>query len=363
MVPAPDQRNTTWCTLPAVASVVDLFCGAGGLAHGFRNEGFAVAAGIDLDAACRYAFEHNNASRFIEKDVDKLTGAELAALYPEMGRRVLVGCAPCQPFSTYNQKGRGNAKYALVDKFSQLIAECEPDVVSMENVPKLADFDGGRLLGDFEARLKAKNYHVTRAVVPMIEYGLPQKRRRLVVLASKLGPIEVEPPELTTRPRSVREEIGDLPPLAAGEVDPHDPLHRSAKLSDLNLQRIKASRPGGSWIDWDEDLVAQCHRAASGSTYRSVYGRMTWEDPSPTMTTLFYGFGNGRFGHPEQDRALSLREGAMLQSFPRDYGFVKPGEKISMRNVGRLIGNAVPVALGRVIARSVRRHLAAHPVE
>ncbi|WP_249054860.1 DNA cytosine methyltransferase [Sphingomonas insulae] len=344
-----------------MASVVDLFCGAGGLAHGFRNEGFSIAAGIDLDPACEYAFEYNNASRFIRRDVDELTANDLCSLYPESGRRVLVGCAPCQPFSTYNQKGRGKAKYALVEKFSRLIAECEPDVVSMENVPKLADFDGGRLLGDFEARLKAKNYHVFRGIVPMVQYGLPQKRNRLVVLASKLGKIELEQPEVLAQARSVRDEIGDLPPLAAGGVDACDPLHRSAKLSELNLRRIRASRPGGSWADWEEDLVADCHRSASGSTYRSVYGRMTWNDPSPTMTTLFYGFGNGRFGHPEQDRALSLREGAMLQSFPRDYEFVRPGDRVNMRSVGRLIGNAVPVALGRVIARSVRRHLAAYP--
>lgn len=346
---------------PHVASVIDLFCGAGGLAHGFKNEGFDVAAGIDMDPACRYAFEHNNHSRFIEQDVDELTAADLTDIYPANGRRVLVGCAPCQPFSTYNQKGRGEAKYALVEKFSRLIADCEPDVVSMENVPKLADFNDGQLLNDFEARLRAKNYYVSRAIVPMIEYGLPQKRRRLVVLASKLGPIHLEPPQLMTRARSVHEEIGDLPPISAGDVDPNDPMHRSARLNELNLKRIRASKPGGSWQTWDKDLIADCHLTEAGRTYRSVYGRMTWEDPSPTITTLFFGFGNGRFGHPVQDRGLSLREGAMLQSFPRDYDFVEPGTHINMRTVGRMIGNAVPVTLGRVIARSVRRHLAAHP--
>lgn len=346
---------------PSVASVVDLFCGAGGLAHGFRNEGFSITAGIDLDPACRYPFERNNAARFYEKDVDKLTGSELTALFPQTGRRVLVGCAPCQPFSTYNQKGRGSAKYGLVGKFAELIAECEPDVVSMENVPKLADFDGGRLLGGFEEELVAKGYHVHRSIVPMVDYGLPQMRKRLVVLASKLGPIELERPDPNSVKRKVEDEIRSLPPLCAGEIDPNDRLHRASRLAPINMKRIRASRPGGSWADWDPDLVADCHRTESGKTYRSVYGRMRWDEPSPTITTLFYGFGNGRFGHPEQDRAISLREGAMLQSFPRDYEFLEPGEPVSMRTVGRLIGNAVPVALGRVIARSVRRHLAAYP--
>ncbi len=346
---------------PAVASVVDLFCGAGGLAHGFRNEGFSIAAGIDLDPACKYPFERNNASRFLERDVDKLSGRDLLSLFPETGRRVLVGCAPCQPFSTYNQKGRGKAKYGLVGKFAELIAECEPDVVSMENVPKLADFNGGRLIGEFEEALARKGYHHHRAVVAVADYGLPQMRKRLVLLASKLGPIQLSPPVADLPKRTVKEEIGDLPPLLAGTVDPDDRLHRASRLDPINMKRIRSSRPGGSWSDWAPELVAKCHQSESGKTYRSVYGRMKWEEPSPTITTLFYGFGNGRFGHPEQDRAISLREGAMLQSFPRDYEFLAPNEPISMRTVGRLIGNAVPVTLGRVIARSVRNHLGLYP--
>jgi DNA (cytosine-5)-methyltransferase 1 len=195
----------------------------------------------------------------------------------------------------------------------------------------------------------------------MIDYGLPQSRKRLVVLASKLGPIDLEKSDAGQPVRTVHDEIGSLPPLQAGSVDPQDRLHRSSMVSELNLKRLRASKPGGTWRDWDPQLVAKCHQAESGKTYSGVYGRMRWDEPSPTMTTLFYGFGNGRFGHPEQDRALSLREGAMLQSFPRDYDFVEPGKPINMRTVGRMIGNAVPVTLGRVIARSVRRHLAAHP--
>jgi len=345
---------------PSVASVVDLFCGAGGLAHGFRKEGFSIAAGIDLDPACRYPFEANNAARFVQSDVDELTGTDLDAMFQTGKRRVLVGCAPCQPFSTYNPKGRGTAKYALVDKFADLIVESEPDVISMENVPKLQSFDNKGLITSFEDKLRSKGYWISRSVVPMMKYGLPQTRRRLVVLASKLGPIELEKPKQSAHVRTVRDEIGSLPPLRAGQVDPTDPLHRARGLSETNLRRMLASKPGGTWRDWDPDLIADCHKTENGRSFKSVYGRMNWDAPSPTITTLFFGFGNGRFGHPEQDRALSLREGAMLQSFPREYEFVAPGGKIKFHEVGRLIGNAVPVTLGQVIARSVRRHLAAH---
>jgi DNA (cytosine-5)-methyltransferase 1 len=157
--------------------------------------------------------------------------------------------------------------------------------------------------------------------------------------------------------RTVLEEIGCLPALEAGHADQTDPLHCASGLSDLNRRRIRASRPGGTWRDWPDELIAKCHKDERGRGYSAVYGRMESSKPSPTITTQFYGFGNGRFGHPEQDRALSLREGAMLQGFPRDYSFVPEGEAISTSQVGRLIGNAVPVPLARAIARSVRAHL------
>jgi DNA (cytosine-5)-methyltransferase 1 len=228
----------------------------------------------------------------------------------------------------------------------------------MENVPKLEEFGGGLLLDSFEKRLETAGYAVTRHIVRVSDYGLPQMRRRLVVMASKMGPIALEAPVAEARQRTVADEIKNLPPLVAGQIHPNDPLHRVSKLSNLNLRRIRASKPGGTWHDWDAELIADCHAVSSGKTYSAVYGRMDWNKPSPTITTQFFGFGSGRFGHPEQDRAISLREGAMLQSFPREYEFVEPGKKVHIKTVGRLIGNAVPVTLGRVIARSVRRHLA-----
>jgi DNA (cytosine-5)-methyltransferase 1 len=123
------------------------------------------------------------------------------------------------------------------------------------------------------------------------------------------------------------------------------------------MERMRASKPGGTWRDWPSHLVAECHRKPTGKTYPGVYARMAWDEPSPTLTTQFYGFGNGRYGHPEQDRAISLREGAILQGFPKRYSFVKKGEPVHFKVLGRLIGNAVPVTLGRVIGKSVKAHL------
>ncbi len=148
-----------------------------------------------------------------------------------------------------------------------------------------------------------------------------------------------------------------MPLLEAGGVCDHDPLHQARQLSPLNLKRIRASRPGGTWRDWDKSLRAACHRRKSGKTYPSVYGRMTWDNPSPTITTQYYGFGNGRFGHPDQDRAISLREGAILQSFPKTYQFVPKGVPIYQNIIGRLIGNAVPVNLGSAIGKSIVLHV------
>lgn len=341
------------------AAVVDLFCGVGGLSHGFHLEGFPIAAGVDIDEACRYPYEANNSAPFVCKDVGQLTKAEIDRLYPSDAVKILVGCAPCQPFSTYNQKN-DDPNWRLLGDFAKLIRETRPDIVSMENVPRLMKFRDGRVFNDFKKTLEELNYHVDADVLYGPDFGLPQTRSRLVLLASQLGPIQLPKPTHKNRHVTVKEAIGSLSPLSSGEVDMHDPLHRASKLSKINLKRIQASIPGGTWRDWTDDLVAKCHTEEKGRGYSSVYGRMEWEAPSPTITTQFFGFGNGRFGHPEQDRALTLREGAILQSFPPGYKFVAPGESVQFKKVGRMIGNAVPVALGQAIARAIRTHLTLH---
>jgi DNA (cytosine-5)-methyltransferase 1 len=341
-------------------SVVDLFCGAGGLTHGFMLEGYAIAAGIDVDEGCRYAFERNNYSPFVRKDVGGLPPEELNALFYRGEPKVLVGCAPCQPFSLYNQRN-DDPKWQLVIRFGELICATLPDVVSMENVPRLLDFQGGAVFESFTSSLRSAGYAVWHRTVFAPDYGLPQRRSRLVLLASRHGAIELDKPPLSPDAYlTVADAIGFLPPLEAGEVDPHDPLHRASRMSERNLERIRSSKPGGTWRDWGGNLVADCHKVETGRGYSAVYGRMRADEPSPTITTQFFGFGNGRFGHPTQDRALSLREGALLQSFPPGYAFVAPGGNFEIGRLGQMIGNAVPVVLARVIARSIQRHILDH---
>jgi len=335
---------------------VDLFCGAGGLTAGLRHAGIVVRAGYDIDEACTYAYEFNNRAKFVAKDVATVDSTEIANWYSKKSVRLLAGCAPCQPFSTYNQgrDTRKDKKWPLLYQFARLIEEVRPELVTMENVPDVTKHD---VYHDFVTNLADLGYHVWASRVDCSEYGVPQQRKRHVLLASQLGPLELAPPTHKSKPKTVLQAIGRLPRIKAGQTDPADPLHRSQGLSELNMARMRASKPGGTWHDWPEELIAECHRKSSGRTYRGVYGRMTWSEPSPTMTTLCTGFGNGRFGHPEQNRGISLREAALLQSFPRKYRFIAPDQEIAFKSISRMIGNAVPVRLGQVIGKSLIKHL------
>lgn len=335
---------------------VDLFCGVGGLTHGLVKAGVNVCLGVDIDPACEYPYVANNNAKFLLKPVEELKASELERHYRKNGIKLLAGCAPCQTFSTYNQKAtESDKRWWLLLQFSRLVDELSPDLVTMENVPRLIEQN---VFDKFVANLEGNEYSVAYQVVNCAEYGVPQQRNRLVLLASRLGRIALLTPEqFGRRPKTVKEAIGSLPPLDAGTSHPKDPLHRCSSLSEINMRRIKASRPGGTWRDWPSELVVDCHKKPSGKTYPSVYGRMTWDDPAPTITTQFYGFGSGRFGHPEQDRAISLREGAILQGFPPDYEFTRPGEQVYQKSIGRLIGNAVPVTLGEAIGASLLSHV------
>lgn len=334
---------------------IDLFCGAGGLTAGLRKTGIRVKAGYDIAEECRYAFAHNNEAEFINKNVADVTADELNAHYSEGSIRLLAGCAPCQPFSTYSL-GRDTTKdekWPLLKAFARLIEETLPELVTMENVPGVTRHT---VYGEFYETLHRLGYEVTAGPVRCVDYGLPQQRRRHVLLASKLGPIDLIAPT-HNRPVTVEKAIKDLPRIAAGECDPDDPMHKASVLSPINMERIRASSPGGTWRDWPEKLRAVCHQDEKGKGYAAVYGRMEWDKPSPTMTTLCYGFGNGRFGHPEQDRAISLREAAIFQGFPREYAFAPAESEVKMKSVGRMIGNAVPVKLGEIIGRSFVQHV------
>lgn len=334
-------------------TAIDLFCGAGGLSYGLQRAGVSVVAGIDLDPACAYPFESNIDASFFERDVRELQAGDLQALWGDCETRALVGCAPCRPFSPYRRgvDTSGEKEWPLLSEFGRLALETRPELLTMENVPRIGSSE---VFKEFVADLTGAGYHVDWRSCRGTAYGLAQTRRRLVLVASLLGPIEV--PRGVAREgngRTVRGEIGDLPPIGAGEAHPDDRLHKSRRLSDLNLRRIQASTPGGTWESWPVALRASCHRKPSGSTFRNVYARMEWDKPAPTITTLAYNFGTGRFGHPEQDRPISLREAAMLQGFPRGYRFVRPEDPVQFHPLGRLIGNAVPPPLAEAVGEAL----------
>jgi len=177
----------------------------------------------------------------------------------------------------------------------------------------------------------------------------------MVLLGSRIGNIEV--PNATYQKDdyiTVGDVIRSLPQIGAGEICTTDRLHRAKNLSELNIERIRQSRPKGTWKDWDKNLLPDCYKKASGSTFTSVYGRMSWDSVSPTITTQFFNYGSGRFGHPVQDRALSIREGSLLQTFPANYDF---GDSMAISTVGRHIGNAVPPKLGEVVGNAIIEHI------
>ena len=338
---------------PSIVAV-DLFCGASGLSLGLKKSGIQIAAGIDLDPACRYPFEQNIGSDFLERDVSTLKPSEVNKLFGTGKIRVLAGCAPCQPFSGYTTSRRAiDRRWQLLLEFLRIVEAVRPEIVTMENVPRLIHLP---LWQHFVTGLEQAGYHVAWEVLDAALFGVPQNRRRLVLLASRLG--EIQLPKPTGSKMTVRQVIGKLPAIKAGVQNPSDPLHSSRALTAPNLARIKLSKPAGTWRDWPKRMQVSCHRTTKGKTYPSVYGRMSWDRPAPTITTQFYGFGNGRFGHPKQHRALTLREGAILQSFPRNFKFTPLGTRPNFHEIGRLIGNAVPPALGRAIGRAIVNHAA-----
>ena len=204
--------------LPSI-EVVDLFCGIGGLSYGMKSKGFKILEGFDLDATCKYAYETNNEAKFVYKDIREVTKDDILPLYSKKAIKVLAGCAPCQPFSSYafKNKNKDKDKYNLLYEFGRLVKEVQPDIVTMENVPAIASFKLKSVLADFVRTLQDEHYYVKYQVVFCPNYGIPQTRKRLVLLASRKGDIGLIPPTHTKENYvTVRDAIGNLPPLEAG---------------------------------------------------------------------------------------------------------------------------------------------------
>jgi DNA (cytosine-5)-methyltransferase 1 len=337
----------------------DFFSGCGGTSRGMQSAGLTVRLGVDWDEDARDTFEANfKEADFLCRDIRKLKPNDLVPYIRAKRKRPIVfgACAPCQPFSKQNRhRKRDDGRRTLLSEFHRFVRVFRPEYLFVENVPELhGDGHPDSPLYEFIELLDKLNYWHAHDVVMACHYGVPQRRRRLILIASTLGPIEF--PERTHGPNTknpelptVWDRISFLPAIKAGETHPSIPNHQAAGLSAINLKRIMSTPKGGSREDWPKKLGLICHQEHSGHT--DVYGRMLKNQPAPALTTRCISLSNGRFGHPTQNRAISVREAACIQTFPM--GFVFQGNLASM---ARQVGNAVPVQLARVFGRAIFNH-------
>ncbi len=342
---------------------IDFFCGGGGMTRGLLDAGIQVIAGIDSNPNCHDTYEKNNHNIYLECDICKLTPDQLKEKFPQLNNPddvMLVGCAPCQPFSLlrreeFDESGKSipHKSVNLLTEFGRFVKNIKPAHVMVENVPGIKG-KGADVLDSFKLMLENEGYQWDEKTLYAKDYGVPQNRRRYVLIASRLFKPAIPKPTHGNKSnllpyRTVRQAIAKYPAIATGETHKTIPNHHCANLSPLLLQRIKATpHDGGSRTDWPENLVLDCHKNFKGHT--DVYGRMKWDEPSPTLTVKCFSLSNGRFGHPEQNRAISLREAAALQTFKDDYVFYG-----SVQEIGKQIGNAVPVLLAKVMGDYVLR--------
>ena len=325
---------------------MDLFCGIGGLTHRLRSSGRAVSAGYDIDPSCRYAYEANNESTSVEADIRDVRFGDIAPHYANAASlgigRMRTLPAVFRPYEKELARRRGLLPALGV---CQACGRGRARIISIRKCPR------PRLAW----RIRRVRTRWTRSATTSTTACCLAR----TTAYTKLGadwcrwPLywgEISLPVATTGRPTVADFVGHQPSIEAGETHPNDRAHASMPLSARNLRRIRQSSPGGSWKDWDENLVNPCHTT---TYYPAPYGRMRWDAPAPTITTQFCYYSTGRFGHPEQDRAISVREGALLQTFPADYDLIPGGEPFLMRNLARHIGNAVPVKLAHCIGQRI----------
>ncbi len=351
-------------------AVFDFFCGCGGTSRGFQKAGIDIAFALDIDQDAKSTFIKNfPQSTFCDKSITNLT---ISDLQPTLDKhmdsyKLFCGCAPCQPFTKQNTESpKRDERISLLTHFGKVIGLCEPDFVFVENVPGLQKVSKRKKgpFPAFKALLRQMGYHVAFGVVAAQDYGAPQLRRRFVLLASKHGeihiPSQTHGKECQTPYKTVRDAIEDLPAIAAGETYPGNDVlnHRAARLSELNLQRIQASaHDGGGRNNWTKKLWPVCYlreddKGNKHSGHTDCYGRLWWDKPATGLTTRCISYSNGRFGHPEQDRALSVREAARIQGFDDNFEFTG-----SLNSMARQIGNAVPVDLATAMGRHFIKHI------
>ena len=336
---------------------IDFFCGAGGMSQGMKMAGIKVVAGIDMDKNCQKTYEANHPeSKFFLKDIKTLPRTFLekkCRIKRNDSSLIFIGCSPCQYWSILNTSRKSSVgTKGLLDDFWRFVSYYNPGYVVIENVPGIKRNRSESGLDRFCEKLKKKGHKIQEDVINAQYYGVPQSRRRFVLIASRVKQsIKLPTPKSESILQDFIGKHNGFPVLRSGHRDENNFMDTVAELSEKNLQRLKATpKNGGTRKAWKDnpDLQIEAYKGKD-DFFRDVYGRLRWECPAATITTRFNGISNGRFAHPEENRGLSLREGATLQTFENDYVF----ESESATTVAKLIGNAVPPQLAYRIAKSI----------
>jgi DNA (cytosine-5)-methyltransferase 1 len=336
---------------------IDLFCGAGGMSLGLQLAGFSVVCAADAWRTAVETYQQNFTHPIICADLADCSGFELKRLarIPRAPVDLVVGGPPCQGFSIQRVGLDNDKRNNLVLEFARLVIQIAPRFFLMENVPGLLGKRGHHILDAFFEVVDSAGYEAEAHIVNAADYGIPQIRRRVIVFGWQRGlghPVLLPPATHSPQTyKTVWDAIGDLPIAAEpGGQLAVDHLHRSSRLSELNRMRLKHIPPGGGMQDLPVELRVNCHKAGADKIgHRYVYGRLAADRPAGTITAGFDSFTRGRFAHPREDRNITLREGARLQSFPDSFRFLGNREEIAAQ-----IGNAVPPKLAQVLASAVR---------
>ena len=341
---------------------VDFFCGGGGMSYGMQESGIKVLAGIDFEPTCKETYEANIiGAQFLLEDVFKLKVQDLQKrldLKKKDDDLILIGCSPCQFWSIINtDKEKSNQSKNLLVEFQRFVQYFKPGYVVVENVPGVLRKKDESGLDTLIMWLKEKNYKVHFKVHNVNDYGVPQNRKRFTLIANRVSDKIIEPLKEEGKKPVLEDYIGvdnGFPKVEAGNRDKSDFMHTVAGLNEINIKRLqKTSKNGGSRTSYMSNikLATSCHYK-DDVNFKDTYGRMSWEKPASTITTKFYSISNGRFAHPEENRAISLREGAVLQSFPKNYIF----KTSSIHNTARMIGNAVPPKYAQAIGKAITQN-------
>ncbi len=341
---------------------VDFFCSGGGMSFGLQKAGIDVLAGIDIDPKCQETYEANiKGSRYILADIKKLKESYLSReinIKRNDDNLIFVGCSPCQYWTIIRtNKNRSKKSKHLLNDFHRFVKYYNPGYVVVENVPGILKKYKESGLDIFVQSLQKSGYTVYYEVVNLHHYGVPETRKRFSLIANRVSDKSVFPKKTKNRP-VVADFIGEkngFKKISAGHKDTTRFLHTVAGLSEENLRRLKMTKKdGGSRNVWaNTDLQINAYKHKNGNTsFSDTYGRMSWNRPAPTLTTKFFSISNGRFAHPEENRAISLREGATLQTFPKKYTFI--GDSISQ--IARMIGNAVPPFYAKKMGDAIIKH-------